>query len=99
MDLFNPSEEHRMLREMVRDFTTDKVEPQAEAHDLSGSLNRPLFEALGELGLLGITIPAEGGGAGMDATAAVIVHEEQASSRSSGAAKRILFWFDEYNTG
>ncbi|MBJ94137.1 MAG: isovaleryl-CoA dehydrogenase [Rickettsiales bacterium] len=80
MDLFNPSEEHRMLREMVRDFTTDKVEPQAEAHDLSGSLNRPLFEALGELGLLGITIPAEGGGAGMDATAAVIVHEELSRS-------------------
>jgi len=80
MDLFNPSEEHRMLREMVRDFTRERVEPQAEEHDESGTLNRELFEAVGDLGLLGITIPAEDGGAGMDATAAVIVHEELSRS-------------------
>ncbi len=80
MDLFNPREEHRMLRDMVRDFTRERVEPQAEEHDESGTLNRELFEALGDLGLLGITIPAEDGGAGMDATAAVIVHEELSKS-------------------
>ena len=80
MDLFNPTDEHRMLREMVREFTREKVEPQAEAHDESGTLNRELFEALGDLGLLGITIPTEDGGCGMDATAAVIVHEELSRS-------------------
>ena len=80
MDLFNPREEHRMLRDMVRDFTRERVEPQAEEHDESGTFNRELFEALGDLGLLGITIPAEDGGAGMDATAAVIVHEELSKS-------------------
>jgi len=75
-DLCNPSEEHHMLREMVRGFTREKVEPQAEAHDESGTLNVELFREVAALGLLGITVPAEHGGAGMDATAAVIVHEE-----------------------
>jgi isovaleryl-CoA dehydrogenase len=38
--------------------------------------NLPMFRKCGELGLLGVTVPAEFGGAGMDATAAVIIHEE-----------------------
>jgi len=78
--LFNPSEDHRMLRDMVRDFTTSEVEPQAEKHDREQTLNRPLFNRLGELGLLGITIPIEDGGAGMDAVAAVIAHHEISKS-------------------
>jgi isovaleryl-CoA dehydrogenase len=78
--LFNPTDEHRMLRDMVRDFTTTEVEPQAEKHDREQALNRPLFERLGELGLLGITIPVEDGGAGMDAVAAVIAHHELSKS-------------------
>jgi isovaleryl-CoA dehydrogenase len=79
-DLENPTEEHRMLRQMVRDFTRDQVEPQAEEHDRTATLNVPLLRRCGELGLLGITVPAEHGGAGMDATAAVIVHHELSRS-------------------
>ncbi|MEZ4294000.1 MAG: acyl-CoA dehydrogenase family protein [Polyangiaceae bacterium] len=79
-DLENPTEEHRMLRTMVRDFTKANVEPQAEEHDRSGTLNAPLLRQLGELGLLGVTIPADDGGAGMDAVAAVIVHHELSKS-------------------
>ncbi len=78
--LFNPTEEHRMLREMVADFTRNEVEPQAARHDALGTLNVDLFRQLGELGLLGITIPEEDGGAGMDAVAAVIVHHELSKS-------------------
>jgi isovaleryl-CoA dehydrogenase len=78
--LFDPTDEHRALREMVRQFTEREVEPQAAAHDASGTLNVPLFRQLGELGLLGITIPVEDGGAGMDAVAAVIVHHELSKS-------------------
>jgi isovaleryl-CoA dehydrogenase len=80
LDLENPTEEHRMLRQMVRDLTRDEVEPQAEEHDREGTLNLPLFRRLGELGLLGVTIPEAHGGAGMDATAAVIVHHELSRS-------------------
>src|SRR6185295_1139044 len=56
------------------------VEPQALAHDRDERFNLSLFRQLGELGLLGITVASEHGGAGMDATAAVIVHEELSSS-------------------
>ncbi|MEZ4316103.1 MAG: acyl-CoA dehydrogenase family protein [Myxococcota bacterium] len=78
--LFNPTEEHRMLRQMVADFTRSEVEPQAAEHDAKGELNVPLFRKLGELGLLGITVPDSHGGAGMDTVAAVIAHHEIAKS-------------------
>ena len=67
-----------MLRQTVRQFTRDRVEPQAQAHDESQTFNAPLLRALGELGLIGVTIPDADGGAGMDACASVIVHEELA---------------------
>jgi isovaleryl-CoA dehydrogenase len=79
-DLENPTEEHRMLRHMVRDFARDVVESQADEHDRSATLNVPLLRRCGELGLLGITIPESDGGAGLDALAAVIVHHELAKS-------------------
>jgi isovaleryl-CoA dehydrogenase len=74
--LFDPTDEHKMLRQTVADFARNEVDPQAAAHDEKGELNVALFRKLGELGLLGITVPEEHGGAGMDTTAAVIVHEE-----------------------
>ena len=79
-DLFNPTEEHAVLREMVRSFAEREVEPQAEAFDKSEAFNMALFKKLGELGLLGVTAPVEFGGSGMDATAAVIAHEELAAA-------------------
>jgi len=69
-----------MLREMVREFTVNEVEPQAAEYDRRGVLNLALFRQLGELGLLGITVPEEHGGSGMDSVAAVIVHHELSRS-------------------
>ena len=79
-DLCNPTPEHTMLRETVNAFVKSEVEPQAHKFDREEKFNLPLFRKLGELGLLGITVPEDFGGAGMDALAAVIVHEEIASS-------------------
>ncbi len=79
-DLFNPSEEHLMIREMVKSFVEESVEPQALEFDRKEEFNLPLFRELGEMGLLGITVPEEFGGAGMDATAAAIIHEELSAS-------------------
>lgn len=79
-DLFNPTEEHQMLRQMVRDFVTSEVEAQAAEHDRKELFNLNLFRRLGELGLLGITVGDEYGGAGMDAMAATIAHEELSAS-------------------
>jgi isovaleryl-CoA dehydrogenase len=79
-DLYNPTEEHRLLREMVRDFVKKEVEPQAQEFDKKEQFNLPLFRRLGELGLLGLTVPEEYGGSGMDASAACLVHEELSRS-------------------
>jgi isovaleryl-CoA dehydrogenase len=75
-DLFTPRAEHAALRNLVRDFTMREVEPQAAEADRTETFNLPLFRRLGELGLLGITAAERFGGAGMDAVAAVIAHEE-----------------------
>jgi isovaleryl-CoA dehydrogenase len=74
--LFNPTEEHRLLRDMVAEFARREVDPQAAASDVKGALNLELFRRLGDLGLLGVTIPEQDGGAGLDAVAAVIIHHE-----------------------
>ncbi len=75
-DLFNPSAEHRALRELVRSFAEREVDPQAEASDREERFNIELFGKLGELGLLGVTVEERFGGAGLDPVAAVIAHEE-----------------------
>lgn len=78
--LFTPTEEHTLLRDVVTDFVRNEVEPQAAESDQNAVLNLPLFRRLGELGLLGITVPHEDDGGGMDAIATVIVHHELSKS-------------------
>jgi len=80
VDIANPSEEHTMLREMVRDWTTEFVEPQAHEHDKHERFNLALLRSMGDLGLLGISAPEEFGGSGLDAVACTIVHEELSAS-------------------
>ena len=80
MDIANPSEEHLMLREMVREWTQEHVEPQALEYDREEKFNHELLRSMGELGLLGISAPEEYGGAGLDAVACTIVHEELSAS-------------------
>ena len=79
--LFNPTEDHAALREMVRSFTEREVEPQALGHNRSETFNLDLFRKFGSsdngMGILGLTVPEEFGGTGLsDATAVSIVHEE-----------------------
>jgi isovaleryl-CoA dehydrogenase len=79
-DLANPTEAHAMLREMVRDWVEEHLEPQALEHDRAERFNLDLMRSLGDLGLLGITADEDHGGAGLDAVAACIVHEELSAS-------------------
>eukprot|EP00294_Goniomonas_avonlea_P008549 CAMPEP_0114554592 /NCGR_PEP_ID=MMETSP0114-20121206/8293_1 /TAXON_ID=31324 /ORGANISM="Goniomonas sp, Strain m" /LENGTH=430 /DNA_ID=CAMNT_0001739651 /DNA_START=49 /DNA_END=1341 /DNA_ORIENTATION=+ len=78
--LFTPTEQHAQLREMVRTFAEAEVDPQAREFNEKEEFNYPLFKKLGDLGLLGITVDPKYGGSGMDATAAVIAHEELAAA-------------------
>jgi isovaleryl-CoA dehydrogenase len=73
---YTPTEAHGLLREAVRRFVQTEVEPQAEEQDKLGELNRPLLRKCAELGLFGVTVSEDWGGAGMDTTAAVIIHHE-----------------------
>ena len=60
-DIANPTEEHKMLREMVRNFVSDRVEPQALESDRNETFNLDLFREMGEMGLR-TDSPSEYGG-------------------------------------
>jgi isovaleryl-CoA dehydrogenase len=75
LNLFAPTDEHRLLAETLHAFVTDEVEPQAAQFNREERFNLALFRRAGALGLLGLTVPDSSGGAGLDAVAAVIVHE------------------------
>jgi isovaleryl-CoA dehydrogenase len=79
--LFNPTETHTMLREEVRQFVhSHAMDKQAEHFDQEEKLNLELFREVGEQGWFGVTIPEEFGGMGLDASAAVIIHQELSKS-------------------
>jgi alkylation response protein AidB-like acyl-CoA dehydrogenase len=71
-------EHHRMIRETVRGFARKEVAPRAVSMDISAEFPHDLFARMAELGLSGIPIPEELGGAGMDTLAYVIAVEEVA---------------------
>ena len=78
--LYNPSPEHLLLRQTIQQFVQTEVETQALSNDRREEFNLSLFRKLGELGLLGITVDTEFGGAGLDPIAAILVHEELSAS-------------------
>lgn len=80
LDLFAPTAEHALLAETLASFVRREVEPQAARHDREERFNLELFRRAGELGLLGVTLPEEHGGAGLDAVAAVQVMEALSTS-------------------
>src|SRR5262245_21629132 len=79
-DLSAPTPEHELLARTLEHFVAREVEPQAAEHDRGERFNHALFRRAGELGLLGITLPEEHGGSGLDATAAVQVYEALSAS-------------------
>ena len=60
-DFTTPTEMHALLRDTLKSFVQNRVEPQAEEYDRRGTLNLDLMRACGELGLHGVTIPEEWG--------------------------------------
>ncbi len=73
---FQLSDEHEMLRKMVRDFAKKEVEPTAAERDEEERFDRELFTKMAELGLTGIPWAEEHGGIGSDYLSYVIAVEE-----------------------
>ncbi|PEM23630.1 acyl-CoA dehydrogenase AcdA [Bacillus wiedmannii] len=73
---FKLSEEHEMIRKMVRDFAKKEVAPTAAERDEEERFDCALFDKMAELGLTGIPWPEEYGGIGSDYLAYVIAIEE-----------------------
>jgi alkylation response protein AidB-like acyl-CoA dehydrogenase len=82
---FDLEHEHELLRDTVRQFALEKVAPVAEELDREKRFPYEIVAELAELGLMGMTIPEEYGGAGADALATAIVIEEVARACASSS--------------
>ena len=80
---FDIGESAEMLRESVASFATDQIAPIAADIDRDNEFSRSLWNKMGEMGLLGITVEEEYGGAGMGYLEHMVAVEEL--SRASGA--------------
>jgi butyryl-CoA dehydrogenase len=79
---------HDMLRESVRAFARAELAPRAAQWDRDSSFPRAQLKALAAMGLFGVSIPEDWGGAGMDSTALAIACEEV--SAGDGATGTII---------
>ena len=75
MDL-DLSPEHALLRDTIRDFMVTEVAPVVEEHERERRFPTEIVRRIGELGWLGIPIPEDEGGAGLDTLAYAIAVEE-----------------------
>src|SRR5262245_30983015 len=73
---FELSPEQRLLQDTVRAFVEDRILPVAVENDIAHRLDMSLIEGMAELGILGIVIPEEYGGSGLDFVAEALACEE-----------------------
>src|SRR5947199_101658 len=73
---FTLTEEQRLIQETVRAFVDERVLPVAVENDINHKLDMDLIEGMAELGILGIIIPEEYGGAGLDFVSEALACEE-----------------------
>jgi butyryl-CoA dehydrogenase len=77
--------EQALLRDTARDLASTEIAPRAAAIDKEHRFPRELIARLGELGLMGVAVPEEWGGAGMDTVSYVVALEEIARACASTA--------------
>ncbi len=74
--LYPLSDEHKMIRDAAHDFAQNEIVPVAAEFDESGEFPHKTIKKMGEMGFMGIEMPEEYGGAGMDTLAYVLALEE-----------------------
>ena len=102
---FELSEQQKLLRQTIRDFACAEIAPGAKQRDESAHFPHELIPKMADLGLFGVMVPEEYGGAGLDALSFAIVIEEIAradaavalmvASHNSLCAGHILSFGDE----
>lgn len=90
MSFMQFSEEQQMVRDMARDFAKNELAPHSERWDEQGWIDDDVVSQMGELGLLGMVVPEEWGGANTDFVAyALAVEEISAGDGAVGALMSI----------
>ena len=82
---FEFTEEQKMVRSSVREFAENEIAPLAREYDEAEKFPRRQLEGLAELGMLGMIIPEEYGGAGFDSVSYALALEEISKADSSVA--------------
>src|SRR5467141_2841584 len=85
---FELSDEQRLLQDTVRRFVDDRILPNAIENDINHHLDLGAIEGMAELGILGIVIPEEYGGAGLDFVSEALACEE--IERSEAAFRTLI---------
>ncbi len=73
---FTLSDDHKMVRDMVRKLATEEIAPRAASYDISREFPWENIKKMAELGLMGVMVPEQYGGAAMDTLAYVLIIEE-----------------------
>ena len=81
---FSLTEDQQLLRDEVRRFAVERIQPGAAERDRNHTFPIDIFQEMGEMGLLGMLVPEEYGGAGTDTLAYLLA----ASRRSRGSIRR-----------
>jgi alkylation response protein AidB-like acyl-CoA dehydrogenase len=76
LPIYPLNNEQKMLRDAARDFAQKEISPIAAEFDESGEFPHATIKKMGELGFMGIEVPEQYGGAGMDALAYILALEE-----------------------
>jgi len=101
---FQLTENQRMIRDMAADFAAKKVAPGAAERDVNETFPADIVAEMGSLGLLGMNVPEQYGGAGMDMVSYVLAMEEiSAACASTGVIMSVnnslVCWpLEEYGT-
>jgi len=82
---YHLSEEQKMIRAMVRDFAREEILPTAAERDRTGEFPWEILKAMGELGLMGMNVPPEYNGAGVDTISYSLALQEIAYACASTA--------------
>ncbi len=80
---FRLTDEQAALRDLVRDFATTDIAPYAQAFDEQGAIPKALLDRMAGMGLMGLCVPSEYGGAGREYLAYILALEEVCKASAS----------------